>query len=265
MKALVCGIGGQDGAYLAQHLLNNGYEVIGSSRDAMAASFVNLEYLGIKDCITRISLAINDFRSILGAIIKYKPDEIYNLAGQSSVSLSFEQPVETMDSIVGGTLNLLEAIRFSGRDVRFYNAGSTECFGDTGEHPANEERAFSPKSPYGVAKSAAHWLVKNYRESYGLFACTGILSNHESQLRPERFVTQKIIRAAKRISAGSEEKVRLGNIEIVRDWGWAPEYVEAMHRMLQQDKPDDFIIATGRSVSLKYFIATVFANRLGLF
>ncbi|MEI6756445.1 MAG: GDP-mannose 4,6-dehydratase [Chlorobium sp.] len=260
MKALVCGIGGQDGAYLAQHLLNKGYEVIGSSRDAMATSFVNLDCLGIKDRIIRISMAINDFRSILGAIIRFKPDEIYNLAGQSSVGLSFEQPVETMDSIVGGTLNLLEAIRFSQREIRFYNAGSTECFGDTGEHAANEESAFSPRSPYAVAKSAAYWLVRNYRESYGLFACTGILSNHESPLRPERFVTQKIISAARRISAGSDEMLRLGNIDIVRDWGWAPDYVEAMHRMLNIEKPDDFVIATGRSVSLEYFISRVFSN-----
>lgn len=260
MRALVCGISGQDGAYLAELLLNNGYEVIGTSRDAMANSFRNLEYLGIKDRITKISMAINDFRSVLGAIIQFKPDEIYNLAGQSSVGLSFEQPVETMDSIGGGTLNLLEAIRFSRCDIRFYNAGSSECFGNTGQHPATEETAFSPRSPYGVAKTTAHWLVRNYRESYGLFACNGILSNHESPLRPERFVTQKIIRAAKRIAAGSKELVRLGNIEIERDWGWAPEYVVAMHMILRHEKPEDFVIATGRSVSLQYFIARVFDN-----
>lgn len=260
MRALICGIGGQDGAYLAALLLNEGYEVIGTSRDAMVTSFRNLERLGIADRVTKCSMAINDFRSVLGTIARFEPTEIYNLAGQTSVSLSFDQPVETIDSIGGGTLNLLEALRFVHRDIRFYNAGSSECFGETGDVAATEETPFAPRSPYAVGKATAHWLVKNYRESYGLFACTGILFNHESPLRPERFVTQKIVSAAKRIAAGSKERLHLGNIDIERDWGWAPEYVAAMHKMLMRDTPDDFVIATGRTVSLKYFIERAFGN-----
>jgi GDPmannose 4,6-dehydratase len=258
MRALICGVGGQDGAYLAKLLLDKDYEVIGTSRDAMATSFNNLERLGIGDQIKTVSMAINDFRSVLQTIKSYIPDEIYNLAGQSSVGLSFEQPVETMDSIAGGTLNFLEAIRFLDRPIRFYNAGSSECFGDTDE-AADETTPFHPRSPYAVAKASAHWLVHNYRDAYDLFACTGILFNHESPLRPERFVTQKIVRTAARIAKGSNEKLRLGNIEIERDWGWAPDYVEAMWRMLQMKYPDDYVIATGRTVSLEYFIARAFS------
>lgn len=257
-KALICGVGGQDGAYLAKLLLEKGYQVVGTSRDAMATSFDSLRYLGILEQIETVSMAINDFRSVFHTLKRYAPDEIYNLAGQTSVGLSFEQPVETMESITGGTLNLLEAIRFVDYPVRFYNAGSSECFGDTGDNPANEITPFQPRSPYAVAKASAHWLVHNYREAYGLFACTGILFNHESPLRPARFVTQKIVRSATRIAQGSKEKLYLGNIAIKRDWGWAPDYVEAMWRMLNSDKPDDYVIATGRTVSLEYFIAKVF-------
>ena len=263
MKALICGIGGQDGAYLAQLLLGKGYEVVGTSRDAMTASFDSLHRLGIFGQVETVSMAINDFRSVLHKLKTFVPDEVYNLAGQSSVGLSFEQPVETMESIAGGTLNLLEAIRFVDHPIRFYNAGSSECFGDTGAEPANELTPFRPRSPYGVAKASAHWMVHNYREAYGLFACTGILFNHESPLRPARFVTQKIVRTAARIAKGSKEKLRLGNIAIQRDWGWAPHYVEAMWRMLNISEADDYVIATGRTVSLKYFAATVF-NWFGL-
>jgi GDPmannose 4,6-dehydratase len=180
------------------------------------------------------------------------------LAGQSSVSLSFEQPVETQDSIYLGTLNLLEAIRFTGNAIKLYNASSSECFGDLGGQPATEETAFRPRSPYAVAKSAAYWQVSNYREAYNLFACSGILFNHESPLRPERFVTQKIVRAACRIADGAQEQLRLGNIDIQRDWGWAPEYVEAMYLMLQQESPQDFVIATGQTRKLQDFIAAAF-------
>lgn len=258
MRALICGVGGQDGAYLSRLLLDKGYEVIGASRDAMASSFRNLNHLGIRDKVTTVSMAITDFRSVLQTLGKYHPDEIYNLAGQSSVGLSFEQPVETMESIAIGTLNLLEAIRFYGKPTRFYSAGSSECFGDTGTHPASEETPFRPRSPYAVAKTSAHNLVANYREAYSLYACTGILFNHESPFRPERFVTQKIIRTATRIAAGSSENLTMGNINIERDWGWAPEYVEAMWKMLQLDQPQDFVIATGKTVSLKFFIEHTF-------
>ena len=258
MKALICGVGGQDGAYLARLLLEKGYEVIGTSRDAMAASFWSLRHLDILSDVETVSMAINDFRSVLHTLKRYVPDEVYNLAGQTSVGLSFEQPVETMESIAGGTLNLLEAIRFVDCPIRFYNAGSGECFGDAGNEPANELTPFRPRSPYAVAKASAHWMVHNYREAYGLFACTGILFNHESPLRPSRFVTQKIVRTATRIAEGSKDKLRLGNIAIQRDWGWAPDYVEAMWRMLNADVPDDYVIATGCTVSLEYFIARVF-------
>ena len=258
MRALICGVGGQDGAYLSKLLLEKGYGVIGASRDAMASSFTNLNRLGIRHKVITASMAISDFRSVLQTLDKYQPDEIYNLAGQSSVGLSFEQPVETMESIAIGTLNLLEAIRFYGKPIRFYSAGSSECFGDTCTHPANEETPFKPRSPYAVAKTSAHNLVANYREAYNLYACTGILFNHESPFRPERFVTQKIIRTAARIAAGSGEKLKMGNIDIQRDWGWAPEYVEAMWKMIQLDQPRDFVIATGKTVSLEYFIEYTF-------
>lgn len=256
--ALICGISGQDGAYLAKLLLEKGYKVYGGSRDAQMASFRNLERLGIRSEVESISISINDFRSVLQTLLKVKPDEVYNLAGQSSVGLSFEQPVETLESISVGTLNLLEAIRFTDRPIRFYNAGSSECFGDTGKLAADENMPFRPRSPYGVAKAAAFWQVANYREAYQLQACTGILFNHESPLRPERFVTQKIVAAACRIAKGSEEILTLGNIDIARDWGWAPDYVEAMWLMLQQEQVDDYVIATGRTNKLRDFIQIVF-------
>jgi len=259
-KAFISGISGQDGAYLAKLLLSKGYEVHGSARDAQMSTFYNLQLLGIKDRITFHSMALNDFRSVLQILTKVQPDEIYNLAGQSSVGLSFDQPVETLESISVGTLNLLEAIRFTGRPIKLYSAGSSECFGNTGGHPADEETPFRPRSPYAVAKATAFWEVANYREAYNLFACTGILFNHESPLRPERFVTKKIVKAACRIASGSPEKLYLGNISIARDWGSAEEYVEAMWLMLQQEQPEDFVIATGETNTLEDFIAAVFRS-----
>jgi GDPmannose 4,6-dehydratase len=190
MKALICGISGQDGAYLAELLLKKGYSVVGTSRDAMLSSFNSLRLLGIKEHVETVSMSVNDFRSVLDTLLRHQPDEIYNLSGQTSVGLSFEQPVETIESIAVGTLNLLEAIRFLKYPTKFYNAGSGECFGDTGDEPANESTPFRPRSPYAVAKSSAYWLVNNYRQAYDVFACTGILFNHESPFRPERFVTQ---------------------------------------------------------------------------
>ena len=258
MRALICGISGQDGAYLARLLLEKGYEVVGSSRDAQISNFRNLERLGIGGKVHFESMALNDFRSVLQLVHRIQPDEIYNLAGQSSVALSFEQPVETLESIMSATINLMEVIRFLGRPIRFYNAGSGECFGDTLGTAANEETPFRPRSPYAVAKAAAFWQVANYREAYGLFACTGILFNHESPLRPERFVTRKIIASACRIARGSGERLRLGNTTIQRDWGWAPEYVDAMWRMLQQDSAEDFVIATGKSHALAEFAEIAF-------
>lgn len=256
--ALICGVSGQDGSYLAELLLNKGYTVFGTSRDVQGSTFSNLQKLGIKDRIGYISMVPEDFRSVLVALRKSNADEIYYLAGQSSVGLSFEQPAETIQSITLGTLNVLEASRMMGKEIKIYHAGSGECFGDTKGSPANEATPFYPMSPYAVAKSSAYWLVNNYREAYGLFACTGILFNHESPLRPERFVTQKIIRAVKRISQGSSEKLKLGRLDIARDWGWASEYVEAMWLMLQQDKPQDFVIATGVTITLEDFVKSAF-------
>lgn len=259
-KALICGISGQDGSYLAKLLLEKGYEVHGTARDAQVTTFPNLIILGIRDHVCCHSMALNDFRSVLQVLAKVRPDEVYNLAGQSSVGLSFDQPVETLESISIGTLNLLEVIRFLGVPVRLYNAGSSECFGNTDGQPADESTPFRPRSPYAVAKATAFWEVANYREAYNLYACTGILFNHESPLRPERFVTQKIIKAAKRIAAGSTEKLQLGNTSIARDWGWAPEYVEAMWLVLQQKKPEDYVVATGETHTLQEFVAESFSS-----
>jgi GDPmannose 4,6-dehydratase len=261
--ALICGVSGQDGSYLAELLLSKGYAVFGTSRDAQGSSFANLRKLGIQDQITFLSMVPEDFQSVLVALQKSNPDEIYYLAGQSSVGLSFEQPTETMQSITMGTLNILEGCRMletENKVIKVYHAGSGECFGDTQGKPADESTPFYPMSPYAVAKSSAYWLVNNYREAYGLFACTGILFNHESALRPERFVTQKIVRAVKRISQGSTEKLKLGRLDIARDWGWAPEYVEVMWLMLQQEKPQDFVIATGITISLEEFVQVAFAQ-----
>jgi GDPmannose 4,6-dehydratase len=256
--ALILGVSGQDGAYLARLLLDRGYRVVGTSRDAAGSRFENLRTLGIRERLELTSAVPTDFRSVAQVLMASRPDEIYNLAGQSSVGLSFEQPVESLESIAFGTLNLLEAIRLFGLDTRFYNACSSECFGDTKGLAADENTPFYPRSPYGVAKATSHWEVVNYREAYGLFACSGILFNHESPLRPTRFVTRKVIAAAWRIARGSAERLKLGDLSIRRDWGWAPEYVEAMARMLQQSRPADYVIATGETNSLETFVAAAF-------
>lgn len=257
--ALIFGISGQDGAYLARLLLQKGYKVVGTSRDAQISGFHNLRSTGIMEDVELASVSLADFRSVLQILKRVQPDEVYNLAGQSSVGLSFDQPVETFESISIGNLNLLESIRFLEMDTRFYNAGSSECFGDTSGVPATEETPFRPRSPYAVAKSAAFWEVANYREAYNIFCCSGILFNHESPLRPERFVTQKIVAGAYNIAAGRMKTLNLGNLDVRRDWGWAPEYVEAMWLMLQQSEPDDYIVATGRTTSLKEFVAEAFS------
>jgi GDPmannose 4,6-dehydratase len=257
--ALIFGVSGQDGSLLARFLHEQGYRVHGTSRDAQVASFRNLDLVGMSGVVEHHSAVPTDFRSVLQVLSQVRPDEVYSLAGQSSVGLSFEQPVETLESIALGALNLLEAIRFLGLSTRVYNAGSGDCFGELAE-AATEEIAFRPRSPYAVAKASAHWTVANYRESYGLFACTGILFNHESPLRPERFVTRKVIAAACRIAGGSGERLKLGNLDIERDWGWAPEYVQAMWRMLQAPVAEDFVIATGTAVPLREFVREAFAQ-----
>ncbi len=257
-RALIFGVTGQDGAYLARFLLTKGYEVFGTSRDADVARTAGLVSVAGEGRVTLISASPVDFRSVFSSISRCTPDEIYNLAGQSSVGLSFSQPVETMGSIAVGMLNILETVRLLNPRIKVYNAGSSECFGDTGEEPADESTAFRRRSPYGVAKAAAFWQVANYREAYRLFCSSGILFNRESPLRPQRFVTRKIVRTAVAISKGSPERLRLGPLDITRDWGWAPEYVEAMRTMLQAETPDDFVIASGCSHSLEAFVAAVF-------
>jgi len=256
-KALIIGISGQDGAYLAELLLGKGYEVHGTSRDHEVSSFGNLARLGIKEQVKLTSMVTSDFRSVLTALQKADADEIYNLAGQTSVGMSFAYPVETFDSIMIGTMNLLECIRLLKKPVKFYNAGSSEVFGDT-KTPADEEAPYHPRSPYATAKAAAHYAVANYREAYGLFAATGILFNHESPMRPMRFVTRKIVSTAVRIAGGSKERLKLGNLNVHRDWGWAPDYVDAMWRILHHEKAEDFVVATGAMHSLRDFVDQTF-------
>lgn len=258
--ALICGVSGQDGAYLARYLLQKGYVVTGTSRDAEAGHFSNLKRLGIDTSVELTSMAINDFRSVVSVLGECMPDEIYNLAGQSSVALSFSQPVETYKSIASGTLNILEAIRLLRLDTRFYNAGSSECFGEIEDDAASESTAFRPCSPYGVAKATSVWQTANYRQAYDMYAVSGILFNHESPLRHRRFATQKIVNAVCDIAEGGCQELVLGNLDIERDWGWAPEYVEAMWRMLQQDNPTDLVIGTGVSTSLQDFVSLAFSR-----
>lgn len=260
-KALICGVSGQDGAYLARLLLGKGYQVWGTSRDAQISSFANLDKLGIQHQIQVLSMAQSDFRSVLNTLSRSEPDEIYFLSGQSSVGLSFDQPAESIESIALGVLNLLEAVRFLNRPIRIYHASSSECFGDVPQSlRADEMTPFRPRSPYGVAKASAHWLIANYREAYGLFCCNGILFNHESPLRPARFVTRKIIASACRIASGSNERLSLGRLDIARDWGWSPDFVEAMWLMLQQNEPEDYVIATGETRTLESFVDTAFTQ-----
>lgn len=255
--ALILGVSGQDGAYLAKLLLEKGYQVHGSSRDHEMNTFATLSALGIKESVRLHSMSPAEFRSVMAILEKVDPDEIYSLGGQSSVGLSFAYPVETFESITLGTLNLLECLRLRKKPVRFYHASSSECFGNT-PVPASETTPFHPRSPYAVAKAAAHHAVVNYREAYGVFGCCGILFNHESPLRPARFVTQKIVSTALRIAGGGKEKLKLGNLTVRRDWGWAPEYVVAMWKMLQTPEPEDFVICTGASHTLEEFTARVF-------
>jgi GDPmannose 4,6-dehydratase len=257
--ALIFGISGQDGAYLARLLLERGYAVHGTSRDREMSNFLNLSRLGVREKVHLHSAIPSDFRSVLQVINRVEPTRIYNLASQSSVGLSFDEPVETLDSIITGTLNMLEAMRTLGRNIRFYNASSSEAFGNTVSKGADEETAFRPRSPYGVGKAAAHWAVANYREAYNLFACSGILFNHESPLRPNRYVTQKIVRGAADIAERLADSLRLGELGVARDWGWAPEYVDAMARMVELDQPQDFVIATGKVSTLEDFVSRSFS------
>lgn len=253
--ALISGITGQTGAYLAYRLVHKGYRVVGGSRDAESADLSRLAALGIQKDVEVVSLAPADFRSVLQVLRSRQPDEIYSLAGQTSVGLSFEQPFEAFESIAIGTLNFLEAIRVLDLTTRFFNAGSTECYGNSPDQVISEESAMCPISPYAVAKCTSFWMTDNYRKSYGMYACTGLLSNHESPLRPKRFVTSKIVAGIHAIKEGITTDLELGNIGIERDWGWAADYADAIHTMMLAQHPDDFIIATGKTHSLMELIS----------
>ena len=257
--ALIIGISGQDGAYLAELLLEKGYEVHGVSRDAEVRDFARLKMLGVLDKITNHSALLMDFRSILEVLDTVRPTEIYNLSGQSSVALSFSQPIQTIESITVGQLQLLEAVRFLKLETKIYNASSSDCYGSViFGVKCDEETPFNSKSPYATAKAAAHWLTRNYRDAYGIFATNGILFNHESPLRPKRFVTRKIVTAVAGIALKQSVRLELGNLDVYRDWGYAREYVDAMWRIMQSDVPEDFVIATGESHSLQEFVAAAF-------
>ena len=250
-KALITGITGQDGAYLAQHLLNMGYEVSGLLARRSTPTTWRLEYLGILDHVRLIDGDLTDMASIVRALLACRPDEIYNLGAQSFVATSWAQPILTANATGMGALNILEAVRQVCPEAKFYQASTSELFGKAQETIQSETTPFYPRSPYGVAKLFAHWSTINYRESFGIFGCCGILFNHESPLRGIEFVTRKVTDAVAKIKLGKQKELRLGNIDAMRDWGFSGDYVKAMHLMLQQDKPDDYVVATGRTASVR--------------
>ncbi len=257
--AFICGVTGQDGAYLAAHLLGKGYIVHGSTRVLPLPSQNNLARLGIAERVRLVQLDPTCLDSVRVQLAATAPHEVYNLAGQSSVGMSFLQPYETWKSIEIIVVNWLEAIRCDAPATRFFNAGSAECYGKV-DGPIDELTAFGPMSPYAAAKSAAHWQVSVYRQSFGLHVGTGVLFNHESPLREAHFVTGKIVDGARRIACGDKQVLHLGNLDVWRDWGWAPDYVDAMWRMLQSPSASDYVIATGKCVSLQYFVELSFAH-----
>jgi len=256
-KALITGITGQDGSYLAELLLKKGYKVYGTVRRLSTPNMENIRH--IQDEVELLSADLLDQTSLTEAIEQAEPDELYNLAAQSFVKASFDQPVLTGEFTALGVTRVLEAIRNVNPKIRYYQASSSEMFGKVVETPQKETTRFHPRSPYGVAKVYGHYITLNYRESYDMFACNGILFNHESPRRGIEFVTRKIAHAVARISLGKQKKLELGNIDAKRDWGYAGDYVEAMWLMLQQDKPDDFVIATGETHSVKEFIEVAFS------
>lgn len=256
-KALITGISGQDGAYLAKHLIEKNYDIVGASRDPLNNDFKNLKTLGIYDKIHLEELNSVELSSVLSLLEKYRFDEIYHLSSQSSVGLSFTQPQTTLNSTVIGTLNFLEGIKIKDKSIKFYHASSSECFGG-GPSIIDEKTPFNPKSPYGIGKVAASQIVEMYRKSYSIYAVNGYLFNHESIFRGIRYVTQKIVYSAFEISKGHKDKLVLGNVDIIRDWGWAPEYVLPMHLMLQKETPEDYVIGTGKSYSLRDYIFYAF-------
>ena len=260
-KAIVTGVTGQDGAYLAELLLLKGYKVYGTYRRTSSVNFWRIEYLGIKEHnnLELIEYDLTDEGASIRMIKDIMPDEVYNLAAQSFVGVSFEQPQTTAQITGMGPLNLLEAIRIIDPSIKFYQASTSELFGKVQEIPQRESTPFYPRSPYGVAKLFAHWSTINYRESYNIFACSGILFNHESPLRGKEFVTRKITDTVAKIKLGLEERLELGNMDAKRDWGYAKEYVEGMYLMLQQDTPSDYVLATGKTYKVREFVQEAFS------
>ena len=257
--ALIFGITGQDGSYLAKLMLDKGFRVFGTSRDIISADTSNLEKLGILGEVELITTCLTDFRSILLTLEKTNPSYVFHLAGQTSVGLSFSLPYEAIDSILVSTLNILECIRFFNKKIKIFIPCSTDCFGaSTPNNPSNEESIHMPRSPYAVAKSSCYWLSMTYKNSYDMFISVGFLSNHESPLRGEHFVTSKIFKGINKIKKGELQTLSFGNLEICRDWGWAPSYVDAISKIMDLEKPDNFVIATGFSCSLKKLIDRAF-------
>lgn len=259
-KALITGIRGQDGAYLTRLLLEKGYKVYGADRRSGDMNFWRLKELGIERDVEIRYIDLLELTNIMREIERIKPDEVYNLAAQSFVHTSFEQPILTADIDAIGVLRILEVLRTLKADTKFYQASTSEMFGKVQAIPQNEKTQFYPRSPYGVSKLFGHWITVNYRESYGMFTCSGILFNHESPLRGFEFVTRKITHGVAMIKHGYQQKIVLGNLDSKRDWGFAPEYVEAMWLMLQQAEPDDYVVATGETHSIREFVEGAFRS-----
>ena len=263
-RAFITGITGQDGSYLAELLLAKGYEVHGLIRRASTFNTARIDHLYVDRHLPGARLFLHygdlaDGSRLVTLLAEVQPDEVYNLAAQSHVRVSFEEPEHTADTTGTGSVRLLEAVRLSGIETRYYQASSSELYGDS-PPPQNEDTPFRPRSPYAAAKLYSYWITKNYREAYGLFAVNGILFNHESPRRGETFVTRKVTRAVAAIKAGRQDYVYMGNLDSIRDWGYAPEYVEGMWRMLQVDEPDDYVLATGVGITVREFLETAFSH-----
>ena len=255
--ALITGISGQDGSYLSRLLLDHGYKIVGLVRNC-DSDLKGLHYLGIADEVKIEECDLSDFSQVIKIIERYQPDEIYNLAAQSSVSLSFKQPIGTFSFNTLSVFNLLEAVKMVNSKIKFYQASSSEMFGSINHLPITEDAEFHPKSPYAISKAAAHWICVNYKESYGMYVCCGILFNHESYLRNKNFFVKKVLQDAIEIKYDKRDILEVGNLDIKRDFGYAPKFVEAMYLMMQKEKPENYLICSGRSVSLRHIVNIVF-------
>ena len=255
--ALITGISGQDGAYLSRLLLDHGYKIVGLVRNC-DSDLKGLHYLGIAEEVKIEECDLSDFSQVIKIIERYQPDEIYNLAAQSSVSLSFKQPIGTFSFNTLSVFNLLEAVKMVNSKIKFYQASSSEMFGSINHLPITEDAEFHPKSPYAISKAAAHWICVNYKESYGMYVCCGILFNHESYLRNKNFFVKKVLQDAIEIKYNKRDILEVGNLDIKRDFGYAPKFVEAMYLMMQKEKPENYLICSGRSVSLRHIVNIVF-------